>query len=234
MYKRIEFFKWEKEGKRKYQINVERIFESYKCAEDVLKNLEKNLVGLDIKNKKEVNKFKEKSNQILFDIDAFMYWTYYLNLNQKNNILENNNILYNKKILYIRNLNNKFCQVKVKKLKKSKEQEEKEKYDNILKKYNNKINELIYKINLEKENNKKLKLIINLEYIFYEIQKEMISKKINLDYNPFYFNCHYMKKIIKEIKRYNDKFYKKAKIDKENIEKNFIPKKINIKKYLSI
>lgn len=215
-FKKIDFFKWEKVKKRKYQIMLKKIFKDYEEVDKALKNLNKDLEFLDIKDKEEVKKFKERSKKTLFNVDAFMYWAYYLNLDQKKDILENNNILYKEKFLYEKKLG----KIKENKSKETKEEIEKHEYEDILKKYNNKINYLIQKASFEKDKDKKLKLIIDLEYVFYEIQKELNAKNINLEYNPYYFNPLYMEKIISEIKKYNNKLYKKYKKEKEEIEKN--------------
>lgn len=225
-FKKIDFFKWEKVKKRKYQIMLKKIFKDYEEADKALKNLNKDLELLDIKDKEKVKKFKERSKKTLFNVDAFMYWAYYLNLDQKKDILQNNNILYKEKFLYEKKLGI----IKENKSKETKEEIEKHEYEDILKKYNNKINYLIQKASFEKDKDKKLKLIIDLEYVFYEIQKELNSKNINLEYNPYYFNPLYMEKIISEIKKYNNKLYKKYKKEKKEIEKNFVPKRISVKK----
>ena len=235
MYKKIKYFKWEKEGKRRYQIDVEKIFNSYNDADLNLEELRSKLNSLNKEDVKELSNFYKKSNNILNRIDSFMYWTLNLNLDQKEDIIYNNNILYNKKINYLKEckkhlgkkdalLNSNLILV----------DKDKEKYKSINKIFNPIILDLQNKIKCESDKNKKLDLIIELEYEFYKLNKKLNNENISLNYNPFYFPYDLMKQIIFEIEEKIYPFYIECINEKKKRESNFIAKSISTKKMFSV
>lgn len=128
-YKKIEYFEFENISKRKYKIIPNNKYYSYFDAEkDVeqiylrlneikekinnLNNVNLNNSNLKVDNYnssnivlsilKEIEQILLENSKVIYDIDSFMYWTYNMNLDQRENIYYNNNILYSKRYNYIK------------------------------------------------------------------------------------------------------------------------------------
>ncbi len=128
-YKKVENFKYKNIDKRKYQILPNDKYYSYLDSE---KDIEKIYLRLDeikeklirlnnnnlnnsnlkadnynssnviLSNLKEIEQILLENSKVIYDIDSFMYWTYNMNLDQRENIYYNNNILYSKRYNYIK------------------------------------------------------------------------------------------------------------------------------------
>lgn len=128
-YKKVENFKYKNIDKRKYQILPNDKYYSYLDSE---KDIEKIYLRLDeikeklirlnnnnlnnsnlkvdnynssnvvLSNLKEIEQILLENTKVIYDIDSFMYWTYNMNLDQRENIYYNNNILYSKRYNYIK------------------------------------------------------------------------------------------------------------------------------------
>lgn len=128
-YRKVEYFKYKNISKRKYQIIPNDKYYSYLDAE---KDIEKIYLRLDkikeklirlnnnnlnnsnlkadnynssnvvLSNLKEIEQILLENSKVIYDIDSFMYWTYNMNLDQRENIYYNNNILYSKRYNYIK------------------------------------------------------------------------------------------------------------------------------------
>lgn len=121
-YRKVEYFKYKNISKRKYQIIPNDKYYSYIEAE---KDIEKIYLRLDeikekiidlnnsnlkadnynslnvvLSNLKEIEQILLDNTKVIYDIDSFMYWTYNMNLDQRENIYYNNNILYAKRYGY--------------------------------------------------------------------------------------------------------------------------------------
>lgn len=105
MYNKIKDFKWDNERKKKYQIITSKIYGNYEVAEkdtfklgEVVKKIENLLEKNEKLNFEDEFKYilalLEKYENIKEKINKFMYFTYILNLDQKDKVIKNNNNLY--------------------------------------------------------------------------------------------------------------------------------------------
>lgn len=128
-YNKIEYFEFENTSKRKYQIIPNDKYYNYLDAEkDIekiylrLDEIKERIIGLKNNNLnnsnlksnncdysnivlnylKEIEQILLENSKVLYDIDSFMYWTYNMNLDQRENIYYNNNILYSKRYSYVK------------------------------------------------------------------------------------------------------------------------------------
>ena len=127
-YRKVEYFKYKNIDKRKYQIlpndkyysyldsekDIEKIYLRLDEIKEKLNGLNNNLNNINFKgnnhnsstvvlsNLKEIEQILLENSKVIYDIDSFMYWTYNMNLDQRENIYYNNNILYVKRYGYIK------------------------------------------------------------------------------------------------------------------------------------
>ena len=125
-YRKVEYFKYKNIDKRKYQIlpndkyysyldsekDIEKIYLRLDEIKEKLNGLNNNLNNINFKgnnhnsstvvlsNLKEIEQILLENSKVIYDIDSFMYWTYNMNLDQRENIYYNNNILYVKRYGY--------------------------------------------------------------------------------------------------------------------------------------
>ena len=125
-YRKVEYFDFKNTSKRKYQILPNDKYSNYIKAENDIEKIYLRLDRIkekiiDLKNSdlnnnikanncdysnivlnylKEIEQILLENSKVIYDIDSFMYWTYNMNLDQRENIYYNNNILYSKRYSY--------------------------------------------------------------------------------------------------------------------------------------
>lgn len=125
-YRKVEYFKYKNISKRKYQIlpndkyynyldaekDIEKIYLRLDKIKEKINGVNNNNLNNNIKDNncdysnivlnylKEIEQILLENSKVIYDIDSFMYWTYNMNLDQRENIYYNNNILYSKRYSY--------------------------------------------------------------------------------------------------------------------------------------